>query len=49
MRNITTWNIVLGVQINFRRLTKVSATSKFRLKLTHVKCHCRKVGNLSTI
>ena len=36
-----------GVQISFRRLTKVGVTSKFRLKQTDVKCHCRKVGHLS--
>ena len=37
-----------GVQITFRRLTKVGATSKFWLKLADVKRHCRKVGHLST-
>ena len=39
---------ISGVQISFRCLTKVGATSKFWLKLTDVKRHCRKVGNLST-
>ena len=37
-----------GVQISFRRLIKVGVTSKFWLKLTDVKGHCRKVGHLST-
>ena len=40
--------IILGVQISFRRLTKVDATSKFWLKLTDAKRHCRKVGHLLT-
>ena len=40
--------IVSGVQISFRRLTKVGVTSKFWLKLTCVKRDCRKVGHLST-
>ena len=31
---------ISGVQITFRRLTKVGATSKFWLKLTDVKRHC---------
>ena len=33
---------ISGVQISFRRLTKVGATSKFWLKLADVKRHCRK-------
>ena len=41
-------DILSGVQISFRRLTKVGATSKFWLKLTDIKGHCRKVGDLST-
>ena len=36
------------VQISFPRLTKVGVTSKFWLKLTDVKRHCRKIGHLST-
>ena len=40
--------ILSGVQISFRRLTKVSLTSKFWLKLTDVNRHCRKVGHMST-
>ena len=39
---------VSGVQISFRRLTKVGVSSKFWLKLTDVKRHCRKIGHLST-
>ena len=38
-----------GVQIIFRRLTKVVATSKFWLKLTDVKCYSRKYRVLSRI
>ena len=38
---------ISGVQISFRRLTKVGATSMFWLKLTDVKRHCRKVGHVS--
>ena len=33
--------IISGVQISLRRLTKVGVTSKFWLKLTDVKRHCR--------
>ena len=40
--------LLSGVQISFRRLTKVGATSKFWLELTDVKRHCHKVGILST-
>ena len=32
--------IISGVQISFRRLTKVGSTSKFWFKLTDVKRHC---------
>ena len=42
-------NMLSGVQISFRRLTEVGVTSKFWLKFTDVKRHCRKVGNLSEI
>ena len=42
------FHIISGVQISFRRLTKVGVTSKFWLKLTDVKRYCRKVGDLST-
>ena len=35
--------ILLGVQISFRHLTKVGVTSKFWLKLTDIKRHCRKL------
>ena len=38
---------ISGVQISFRRLKKVGVNSKFWLKLTDVKRHCRKVGHLS--
>ena len=40
--------ILLGVQIRFRRLTKVGVTSKFWLKMIDLKRHCRKVRHLST-
>ena len=40
--------IISGVQISFRGLTKVGVTSKFWLKLTVAKRHCREVGHLST-
>ena len=36
-----------GVQKGSHRLTKFGATSKFWLKLTDVKPHCRKTGHLS--
>ena len=37
-----------GVQISFRRLTKVGVTSKFWLKLSNIKRHCRRVVHLAT-
>ena len=37
-----------GVQISFRRLKKVGATSNFWLKLTENDSHCCKVVHLST-
>ena len=37
--------VLSGVQISFRRLTKVGVASKFYLKLTDVKRHCREVGH----
>ena len=40
--------VISGVQISFRRLTKVGATIKFWLKLTDVTRHFRKVGHLLT-
>ena len=36
-------DLLSGVQISFRRLTKVGFTSKFWLKLTDVKRHCHQV------
>ena len=41
-------NKISDVQISFRCLTEVNGTSKFWLELTDVKCHCRKIGHLST-
>ena len=45
---VTHTQILSGVQISFRRLTKAGATSEFWLKLTDVKRHWRKVEHLLT-